>query len=236
MHLITSDLSFTNIDSINYKVLTYDLATNTQSPETTVIANENISFSARQKQSSANDIIVRATVTNTDKWTSPVVDLERLNTVLVTNNITPYESANTTAESLGGIGNGTAVARYITRRVTLNNNFDSTGLTVFVDVNRQPGTKIEVYYKVMNAIDSNNFDDLPYVLMSPILTPGSGLSNTGPTDYVSDTYQALGITYNDISTGVTYSNFKVFAIKVVMYSDNPAFVPQIKNFRAIATA
>jgi hypothetical protein len=28
----------------------------------------------------------------------------------------------------------------------------------------------------------------------------------------------------------------VFAIKVVMYSNNPAIAPQIKNFRAIATA
>jgi len=28
----------------------------------------------------------------------------------------------------------------------------------------------------------------------------------------------------------------VFAIKVVMYSTNPSIVPQIKNFRAIATA
>jgi hypothetical protein len=28
----------------------------------------------------------------------------------------------------------------------------------------------------------------------------------------------------------------VFAIKVCFYSDNPAIAPQIKNFRAIATA
>ena len=118
----------------------------------------------------------------------------------------------------------------------MDNNFASTGLTVFVDVNRQPGTKIEVYYKVLNQNDRNNFDNNPYVLMNPILTPGAGLPNTGVTDYVSDTYQALNITYNDITTGTTYNNFNVFAIKVCFYSSNPAIAPQIKNFRAIATA
>jgi hypothetical protein len=118
----------------------------------------------------------------------------------------------------------------------LNNNFASTGLTVYLDVNRQPGTKIEVYYKVLNQSDANNFDNNPYVLMNPILTPGAGLAYTGATDYVSDTYQALNISYNDITTNIPYTNFNVFAIKVVFYSSNPAIAPQIKNFRAIATA
>ena len=165
-----------------------------------------------------------------------MIDLERLNTILVRNNITPYYTANTASESLGGNYNGGAAARYITRRVTLNNNFDSTGLTVFVDVNRQPGTKIEVYYKVLSILDLNTFDAQPYHLMDPILAPGSGLAYTGPSDWTSDTYQALNISYNDITTGSLYSSFSVFAIKVVMYSSNPAIVPQIKNFRAIATA
>jgi hypothetical protein len=235
MKLTTNDMTFTGLDSINYSVLTRKLSDNSQSTSN-VVANQNYNFSTRQKQSSSGDITVRATLTNTDRWTSPVIDLERLNTILVTNNISTYSSADTVAESLGGIGYGTASARYITRRITLNNNFDSTGLTVFMDVNRQPGTKIEVYYKVMNALDNNNFDDQSYVLMNPILTPESGVGYTGPSDWISDTYQSLGITYNDITTGVTYDNFKVFAIKVVFYSDNPSFVPQIKNFRTVATA
>jgi hypothetical protein len=162
--------------------------------------------------------------------------IQNIITPYVVNSTPPYYSANTASEVLGGFGQGNAAARYITRRVTLNNNFVSTGLTIYLDVNRQPGTKIEVYYKILNQYDKNNFDAQPYVLMNPILTPGAGLPFTGPTDYVSDTYQALNITYNDIVTGSTYTNFNVFAIKVCFYSDNPAIAPQIKNFRAIATA
>ena len=235
MHLITSDLSFSSFDSINYAVQTKDASTSALSTST-ILEGQTYQFATRQIQNTSGDILIKPTVTNIDRWTSPVIDLERLNTVLIKNILTPYYSANTVSESLGGFGNGGASGRYITRRVTLNNNFASTGLTVFVDVNRQPGTSIEVYYKVLNQNDVNNFDLNAYVKMNPILIPGAGLPFTDATSYTSDTYQALNINYNDITTGTKYTNFNVFAIKVVFYSSNPAIAPQIKNFRAIATA
>jgi hypothetical protein len=240
MQLMTSDMTFSDYDSITYKTLTVDNTTSVQSGEVNIFANQNYEFATRQIQSSAGNIIIRPTLTNADRFTSPVIDLERLNTILVQNIISPYVSsaANTTYESLGGFGNDAAVAKYITRRVTLNNNFDSTGLTVYMDVNRRPGTSIEVYYKVQNSQDPNNFDNQPYVLMSPksVNTVGGSVLTTGVDNWTSDTYQALNITYNDQVSGSTYKNFKVFSIKVVFYSSNPALVPKIKNFRAIATA
>jgi hypothetical protein len=238
LNLMTQDLTFSNYGSVGYKMLTVDKGTSVQSGEVNVFANEDNTFNTRQIQSANGNIIIRSTIENVDKWTSPVVDLERLNAILVKNNITNYvnEASNTALELLPGFGNNGSVAKYITKRVTLNNNFDSSGLTVFLDVNRRPGTKIEVYYKVLNSNDQNSFDSQPYVLMNPKFTVGGSLESTGVTDYTTDTYQALNITYSDVSTGSVYTNFKVFAIKIVMYSDNPAIVPKIKNFRAIATA
>jgi hypothetical protein len=72
--------------------------------------------------------------------------------------------------------------------------------------------------------------------MNPKFTIGGSLASTGVEDFTTDTYQALNIQYNDVSTGSLYADFKVFAIKVVMYSDNPAIVPKIRSFRAVATA
>ena len=238
LNLITQDLSFSDYDSINYKMLTVDKTTSVQSGEVSVFANENNAFNTRQRQSANGNIIIRATMENVDNWTSPVIDLERVNTILVKNRITPYVdyASNTALELLPGFGNDGSVAKYITKRVTLNNNFDSTGLTVFMDVNRRPGTKIEVYYKVLNSADQNDFDNQSYMLMDPKFTVGGNLETTGVEDWTTDTYQALNIQYNDVETGSTYTNFKVFAIKVVMYSDNPAIVPKIRNFRAVATA
>ena len=238
LNLMTKELTFSNYGSINYKMLTVDKGTLVQSGEVNVFANEDNAFNTRQIHSANGNIIIRSTIENVDKWTSPVVDLERLNAILVKNNITNYvnEASNTALELLPGFGNNGSVAKYITKRVTLNNNFDSSGLTVFLDVNRRPGTKIEVYYKVLNSNDQNSFDSQPYVLMNPKFTIGGSLESTGVNDWTTDTYQALNITYNDVSTGSVYRDFKVFSIKIVMYSDNPAIVPKIKNFRAIATA
>jgi hypothetical protein len=235
--LLTQDLTFNSLSSVKYDVVTKDAATSSTSTTSNVLDNQNTQLTTRKIMAAASDIIIRPTITNTDIYTSPVIDLERLNTVLVKNNITPYNSANTAVESLGGVRNvGGASARYITRRVTLNNDFEATGITVYLDVNRPPGTSIEVYYKVLNQKDANNFDNNPYVLMNPKFTIGGSLQTTGPTDWTTDTYQALDITYNDITSGTLYTNFNTFAIKVVMYSSNPALVPSIKNFRAIATA
>lgn len=238
LQVMSNDLSFTNGDKIEYQVLTKQLGSVSSPTAMSVVVNDNINFTSRQQLTANGELIIRPTLTNVNRFTSPVVDLERLNTILVQNIISPYiDSANTISESLGGFGNGTASGKYITRRVTLNNNFDSTDLTVYVDVNRPPGTSIEVYYKVQNAVDQNNFDSLPYVKMNPIFVPGAGnvVSNTAVNSWTSDTYQATNITYTDITTGTVYNNFKVFAIKVVFYSGNPAYVPQIKNFRTVAT-
>jgi hypothetical protein len=49
-----------------------------------------------------------------------------------------------------------------------------------------------------------------------------------------DEYKVDDITYT--SNGIQYGTFKVFAIKIVMFSENPAFVPKIKNLRVIATS
>ena len=236
LQITSQDMQF-GADDINYKILTKNKSTGILSPATSAIVNDNIHFNSRQIQNQSGDIVIRPTMHNINSFTSPVIDMQRLNTILIQNYITPYNSANTAAESLGGLNNyGGAVARYISRRVTLNNNFDSTGITVYLNVNRPVGTKIEVYYKVLNGVDQNNFDKQPYVLMPAILASSNGVEYTSSDSWTSDTYQSTDITYTDMTTGAEYTNFKTYAVKVVFYSDNTAFVPEIKNFRAIATA
>jgi hypothetical protein len=48
--------------------------------------------------------------------------------------------------------------RYITRRIELNDGFESSDIVAYVNVNRQPGTDIKVYYKVLNDSDNDPFD------------------------------------------------------------------------------
>lgn len=237
VNLTTNDLTFNTLDSISYALSTTDALTYVKSGLASITSNRNTQMATRQVQESDNDITLQCTLSNNDTFTSPVVDLQRMSNIVIKNRISSYNTANTAVEVLPGNGNkGGATSKYITKIVTLADGFNSTGLTVYVDVNRQPGTKIEVYYKVMSPYDNNLFDQNPYVLMTPILYPGISLADTGANDWTQDTYQALDISYSDVSTGAVYDNFNKFAIKVCFYSENPAVVPQIKNFRAIATA
>ena len=53
-------------------------------------------------------------------------------------------------------------------------------------------------------------------------------------DFIEETYQDVNLSYYD-SQGNFHNNFKYFAVKIVMYANNPCSVPLVKNLRAIAT-
>ena len=132
---------------------------------------------------------------------------------------------------------GNATAKYITRRVTLNDGFDSGDLRVYMTVNKPSGTNIHVYYKVLSGSDPELFDDKKWQLMTE-------LGNANYASINKDDYRELvfapgsnGIPSNSISytSGETaYSSFKTFSIKVVMSSNVNTIVPKIRDFRAIA--
>jgi hypothetical protein len=132
---------------------------------------------------------------------------------------------------------GNATARYITRRVTLADGFDSADLRVYLTANKQSGTNIHVYYKVLSASDPSLFEENSWQLMTQI----------GNANYVSPNasdYRELlfapgtnGIPDNQISyatENTVYNTFRTFAIKIVMSSQRTGLVPKIKDLRAIA--
>lgn len=180
--------------------------------------------------SSAGDIVLRVTLNSVDENVSPIVDLDRVSIILVKNKIDSSSTPilNSELTSTGGL----AQARYITRRVTLAEGLDATGLNVNLLVNRRPGTDIKVYYKVLNKYDSTSFDDRPYVLMERSALSGDVVFTDNPEQYTEETYKALDISYT--SGSANYNDFKVFAVKVVFFSNNTTVVPKIKALRVTA--
>ena len=57
-------------------------------------------------------------------------------------------------------------SRYITRTVELNDGFEASDLSVYLNINRPPGTGIKVYCKLLNENDTDSFDDKFYTEMS----------------------------------------------------------------------
>jgi hypothetical protein len=131
---------------------------------------------------------------------------------------------------------GNALVRYVTRRVTLADGFDSSDLRVYLTAYKPAGSEIHVYYKLLSKSDSNPFDNSQYQLMTRI---SSNYTSTFKTDFREVTYAPgiNGIANNAISystDSTAYNTFRTFAIKIVMVGNNPVDVPKIRDFRAIA--
>jgi len=148
-------------------------------------------------------------------------------------------AANIVSETSATGGN--ALARYISRKVVLEPGFDATDLTVYLTANKQSGADIQVYYKIMASDDPDqNFDNKTWVRMRPYNNFGVLAQNDD--DYIEYIYRpttalvvpATPIAYT--SALVTYNNFKVFAIKIVLLSTSTINPPSLRDMRAIALA
>jgi len=79
----------------------------------------------------------------------------------------------------------TSESRYITRVVTLNDGFEASDLSVYLDVNRPPGTGIRVYAKLLNENDSDRFDDKFYI---PLSLQGTETFTLNQNEYKEEKY------------------------------------------------
>jgi len=132
---------------------------------------------------------------------------------------------------------GNATARYITRRVTLADGFDSADLRVYLTANKQSGTNIHVYYKVLSASDPSLFEDKSWQLMTQIGNPNYVSPNASDYRELLFAPGTNGIPDNQISYATettVYNTFRTFAVKIVMTSERTGLVPKIKDLRSIA--
>jgi hypothetical protein len=196
-----------------------------------ILPNSNINVPSHSQLNTGNNSIpFTLTLTNTDKNLTPIIDLERTGVALIKNYIDPYSIELSETELTAS--NGLAFAKYITKPITLNEDFDADGITVFVDVNRPTGASIEVFYRILNRYDySVAFDEANWYLLGK---KSSATPSVLTSDYVEETYEGLDITYTG-ANGIDYNSFNQIAIKIVFYSDEASKVPTIKNLRVIAT-
>lgn len=128
--------------------------------------------------------------------------------------------------------NGHAETRYLTRQVTLAEGFAARDIKVYFDAMRPNGTNFYVYYKVLpGTADVGRFDDQPWRLMTQVTS--DAVISTRDNMYKEFQFITPNTRAFASSTDTT-DRFQVFAIKVVMSSDNTTIVPRIRNFRAIA--
>jgi len=179
-----------------------------------------------------NNVVTSVYLTNTGSGytTSPTITLVDANT-------TPGTGATITYNGEDKKSGGNGSVRYITRRVTLADGFDSGDLRVYLTAYKPTGADILVYYKILSTSDADTFDNKNYQLMTQL--SNSNFVSVNEEDYREIAY-APG-TNNTANNSVTYTNgstgfntFRTFAIKIVLTGTSTVDVPKVRDFRAIA--
>ena len=134
---------------------------------------------------------------------------------------------------------GNGVCRYITKKVVLTPENDSGDLRVYYTAYKPVGSRVLVYYKILNRNDTEKFDDQNWQLMTEV-NPGGTSYSTVRTDlreYVSapgtDGNADNAISYTSTS-GVTYTQFSQFAIKIVLATSDSGRTPVLYDLRVLA--
>jgi hypothetical protein len=127
---------------------------------------------------------------------------------------------------------GPITSKYISRRVTLKDEFDASDLKIVLNAYKPKGTDVHVYYKVKNGDDPEDFDLKNYILMTQETT--AGRISKGKDDIQEFIYKTSGETTAYTSNKVRYETFKTFAVKIALVANNCWDMPRVRDMRAIA--
>lgn len=174
---------------------------------------------------SGSGLVFKFDIASTNRYVAPILDLNRLGSVLVRNIINdPENESPPRTLSEDGVSGGNATARYISRRVVLNPGFEAQDLKVYLNAYLPSPSRIKVFYKVNKpgTIDFEN--DNSFVELTTVSIVGDPLA--GFAEHTFST--ATGTVFTDSSF------FSTFSIKIVMLSTDTTKVPIIKDLRVLA--
>jgi hypothetical protein len=150
---------------------------------------------------------------------------------------TPGTGATITYNGEDKKSGGNSSVRYITRKVNLADGFDSGDLRVYITAYKPSGSNVRVYYKLLSISDPDAFEDKNYQLMTQL--NNTNFVSTNYDDYREISYSpGVSSTANNsvsyTSGSTSFSNFRTFAIKIVLTGTSTTDVPKVRDFRAIA--
>ena len=170
-------------------------------------------------------------------YVSPVIDVERsslltvsnlLNNKFVTDSSLAIYNGELEPTNDGVATENRAMARYITKKVTLEPGMEAENITVMMSLCNAKGASsitpsVKVFVRPI-PVGETDYDMVGYTELS---TSDSAVS-TGDDDFRE-------VTYTNIGNGAL-PKFRTFSIKVAMFGDdNGASVPRVRNLRIIAT-
>jgi hypothetical protein len=193
----------------------------------------------------AKTLRITGTLTSGNDRLSPVIDLGRTRSVTTVHNIINNDNTGET----GNYGN--AQARYITKKIVLADGQEAEDLKVYLSAYKPGSTEIDVYARIQNSEDSDEFRDKHYTKLNQ-LSPANTISSVvNKNNFVELEYgfpsvnaTSLGAYKNSAngevvryynSSNAHFDTYKYFSLKIVLRtSAGSHLVPRIKDLRAIA--
>lgn len=197
-------------------------------------ANLTIAISASTAGSNATGYAVLSATSTTDAngIVTGIVLTSNGSGYLTSPTITLSGTANVVYHGENWITGGNALSRYMIKPVTLADGFEARDLKVYFDAYRPVGTKFYVYYRILpSTADISTLNDESWRLMTQ--ETSDAIVSSQPNQYREFEFRTPNSVAANASTDTT-DQFKIFAVKVVMASDDTTVVPAIKNFRVIA--
>ena len=185
---------------------------------------------------------MRLTLGTTDTRLSPVLDTQRISTILTSNRVNKVIEDYATDSRVDIIDEDPSAFQYISKEITLENA--SSSIKIILDAHINLYSDIRAFYAIS---ENSNFD--------PIFTPFSGYNNLdsrgqiinfedsdGSSDKFISPSNSVGFTSPELEyrehvfTADELSPFRSYRIKLVLTSTNQVYVPRVRNLRVIALA
>ena len=128
--------------------------------------------------------------------------------------------------------NSSGIAKYVTKEISIEN--PATSIDVKLTANVTDTKNLQILYKIKKSSSQENFEDIEWIYFNE--------SGEPDVDTIASSENAIsGITekqssYQELSYSIeNLPEFSSYAVKIVMKSNNPAFVPKIQDMRAVAS-
>jgi hypothetical protein len=128
--------------------------------------------------------------------------------------------------------NSSSTAKYVTKEIAINQ--PGTSVDVRITANIKDTENIKILYRIKESSTQVNFEDVEWKYFNETGVP----DNNDLASYINiisgqiepqSAYQELRY------SAANLPEFNSFAIKIVMKTDDPAYVPKIQDLRAVAS-
>jgi len=129
-------------------------------------------------------------------------------------------------------GNSSSVAKYVTKEISINQ--PGTSVDVRLTANIKDVENIKVLYRIKESSSQINFEDIEWKYFNVDGNPDNNDLATF-TNVISGQIESQS-SYQELKYSVSnLPEFNSFSVKIVMKTNDPAYVPKIQDLRAVAS-